>query len=64
MQLTFLDSTGVAFFSASTLDSRLLSVECVFGFVEELVVHSDPEYNWNDNFRTARNSNESKQQVK
>lgn len=33
------------------------------GLVEELVVDSDPEYAWMDNFRQARTSNESRQSL-
>jgi len=55
-------SASVRFFSASYLDPGTLAVECVFGFVEELVVESDPEHEtvWADKFRTARASNEAR----
>lgn len=35
----------------------------VVGLVEELVVDNDPEYQWMDNFRQARTSNESRQSL-
>lgn len=35
----------------------------VVGLVEELVVDNDPEYQWMDNFRQARKSNESRQSL-
>ncbi|GLD96682.1 hypothetical protein PINS_up005365 [Pythium insidiosum] len=54
-------SAGVQFFGLSTLDPSLYTVEKMLGFVEELVVHADPEYSWSDNFRTSRKSNEHRQ---
>jgi len=54
-------SAGVRFFAASVLEPATLAIRKVFGFVEELVVETDPEYEWSDNFRTARKSNESRQ---
>ena len=54
-------SAGVQFFALSTLDPNLYHLEKVLGFVEELVVHADPEYSWSDNFRTSRKSNEHRQ---
>lgn len=35
----------------------------VVGLVDELVVDNDPEYQWMDNFRQARTSNESRQSL-
>ncbi|KAE9026024.1 hypothetical protein PR003_g11286 [Phytophthora rubi] len=54
-------SAGVQFFGLSTLDPSLYRIESMLGFVEELVVHADPEYSWSDNFRTSRRSNEHRQ---
>uniref|UniRef100_H3HDG8 C2 domain-containing protein n=1 Tax=Phytophthora ramorum TaxID=164328 RepID=H3HDG8_PHYRM len=54
-------SAGVQFFGLSTLDPNLYRIESMLGFVEELVVHADPEYSWSDNFRTSRRSNEHRQ---
>ncbi|RMX68609.1 hypothetical protein KXD40_007758 [Peronospora effusa] len=54
-------SAGVQFFGLSTLDPSLYRIESMLGFVEELVVHADPEYSWSDNFRTSRKSNEHRQ---
>ena len=54
-------SAGVPFFSMSTLDSNVYTIVRVLGFVEELVVHDDPEYDWSDSFRTSRKSNEYRQ---
>ncbi|CAI5738144.1 unnamed protein product [Hyaloperonospora brassicae] len=54
-------SAGVQFFGLSTLDPGLYRIESMLGFVEELVVHADPEYSWSDNFRTSRKSNEHRQ---
>ncbi|XP_046863179.1 C2 domain-containing protein 5-like [Xenia sp. Carnegie-2017] len=55
-------SCGVLFFTTP-------SVPCCYkalafhGFVEELVVNDDPEYQWIDNFRTTRSSNEARQRL-
>jgi hypothetical protein len=54
-------SAGVQFFGLSTLDPTLYRIDTMLGFVEELVVHADPEYSWSDNFRTSRRSNEHRQ---
>lgn len=56
-------SAGVQFFGLSTLDPSLYTIEKMLGFVEELVVHADPEYSWSDNFRTSRKSNEHRQML-
>mgnify|MGYP004194346795 CR=1 FL=1 len=47
--------------AASTLTPTVHVIGRVLGFVEELVVEDDPEYEWGDNFRKARTSNESRQ---
>ncbi|CEG46609.1 Predicted Ca2-dependent phospholipid-binding protein [Plasmopara halstedii] len=54
-------SAGVQFFGLSTLDPSIYRIESLLGFVEELVVHADPEYSWSDSFRTSRRSNEHRQ---
>jgi hypothetical protein len=55
-------SAGVQLFPFSTLDPASgYFVSHVFGFVEELVVADDPEFEWNDNFRRARVSHETRQ---
>lgn len=36
-------------------------VQAIHGFVEELVVNDDPEYQWIDKIRTPRASNEARQ---
>lgn len=38
-----------------------LKLKDIQGFVEELIVDDDPEYNWKDTFRTSRSSNEARQ---
>jgi hypothetical protein len=61
-------SAGVQLFPFSSFDmhSRYI-VQHVFGFVEELVVAEDPEFEWNvgdghmNNFRLARSSHERRQ---
>lgn len=55
-------SAGVQLFPFSTLDPASgYSISHVFGFVEELVVADDPEFEWNDNFRRARANHETRQ---
>lgn len=55
-------SAGVQLFPLSTLDPASgLFVRHIFGFVEELVVAEDPEFEWNENFRRARVSHETRQ---
>jgi hypothetical protein len=55
-------SAGVQLFPFSTLDPESgYTISHVFGFVEELVVAEDPEFEWNANFREARTSHESRQ---
>jgi hypothetical protein len=34
-----------------------------YGFVEELVINDDPEYQWMDKIRTPRTSNEARQKL-
>lgn len=41
--------------------SQVFVVEKVLGFVEELVVENDPEFEWRDMIRQHRSSNESRQ---
>lgn len=38
-------------------------LQYVHGFVEELVVNDDPEYQWIDKIRTPRSSNEARQRL-
>lgn len=55
-------SAGVQLFPFSTVDPASgYTVSHIFGFVEELVVADDPEFEWNDNFRRARLSHETRQ---
>lgn len=54
-------SASVKFFMGSVLEPTVFEVESLIGFVEELVVENDPEYEWSDNFRSSRKSNESRQ---
>lgn len=37
------------------------SLQAIHGFVEELIVNDDPEYQWIDKIRTPRASNEARQ---
>ena len=55
-------SAGVRLMPFSTLDPVAgYKVSHVFGFVEELVVASDPEFQWNDDFKRAKTSHETRQ---
>ena len=55
-------SSGVHFFCSSKLpDGYTLVKFC--GFVEELVVNDDPEYQWIDKIRAPRTSNEARQKL-
>ena len=57
-------SAGVQIFPGSNLPSSVgLEVRHVFGFLEELGVADDPEYEWKDTFRQARSSNEGRQSL-
>ena len=47
-------------FSASGVP-HAYTVLAVHGFVEELVVNDDPEYQWIDKIRSQRASNEARQ---
>ena len=53
-------SAGVTFFSTSVLSSPDVDVKYVYGFVEELVVHDDPEYEFENKFRSPQKSNDSR----
>ncbi|XP_064634238.1 C2 domain-containing protein 5-like isoform X11 [Lineus longissimus] len=55
-------SCGVQFFNTAAVPSgyRICSI---LGFVEELVVNDDPEYQWIDKIRTPRASNEARQRL-
>ena len=55
-------SAGVRLLPLSTLDPVAgYKISHVFGFVEELVVASDPEFQWNDDFKRAKTSHETRQ---
>ena len=55
-------SAGVRLLPFSTLDPIAgFKISHVFGFVEELVVASDPEFQWNDDFKRAKTSHETRQ---
>ncbi|XP_021942758.1 C2 domain-containing protein 5 isoform X5 [Zootermopsis nevadensis] len=53
-------SCGVQFFCSPVIPQGYLA-QVVHGFVEELVVNDDPEYQWIDKIRTPRASNEARQ---
>ncbi|XP_072552020.1 C2 domain-containing protein 5 isoform X5 [Salminus brasiliensis] len=55
-------SCGVKFFCTSSIP-RCYRAAMVHGFVEELVVNEDPEYQWIDRIRTPRASNEARQRL-
>ena len=55
-------SAGVRFCASNTLPPSYCVVR-LHGFVEELVVNDDPEYQWIDNIRSKRKSNEERQSL-
>uniref|UniRef100_UPI00358E4398 C2 domain-containing protein 5 isoform X2 n=1 Tax=Myxine glutinosa TaxID=7769 RepID=UPI00358E4398 len=55
-------SCGVKFFSTTCVPWCYRAV-AMHGFVEELVVNEDPEYQWIDRIRTPRASNEARQRL-
>ncbi|XP_053090871.1 C2 domain-containing protein 5 isoform X7 [Pangasianodon hypophthalmus] len=55
-------SCGVKFFCTTSIP-RCYRAMMVHGFVEELVVNEDPEYQWIDRIRTPRASNEARQRL-
>ncbi|XP_058883099.1 C2 domain-containing protein 5-like isoform X22 [Acipenser ruthenus] len=55
-------SCGVKFFCTTSIP-KCYKVVTVHGFVEELVVNEDPEYQWIDRIRTPRASNEARQRL-
>ncbi|KAI5098531.1 C2 domain-containing protein 5 isoform X9, partial [Silurus meridionalis] len=55
-------SCGVKFFCTMSIP-RCYRSSMVHGFVEELVVNEDPEYQWIDRIRTPRASNEARQRL-
>ncbi|XP_024859447.1 C2 domain-containing protein 5 isoform X4 [Kryptolebias marmoratus] len=55
-------SCGVKFFCTTSIPRSYRAV-IVHGFVEELVVNEDPEYQWIDRIRTPRASNEARQRL-
>ncbi|XP_072241842.1 C2 domain-containing protein 5 isoform X3 [Leuresthes tenuis] len=55
-------SCGVKFFCTTSIP-RGYRAATVHGFVEELVVNEDPEYQWIDRIRTPRASNEARQRL-
>uniref|UniRef100_A0A1A8AJR0 C2 domain-containing protein 5 n=1 Tax=Nothobranchius furzeri TaxID=105023 RepID=A0A1A8AJR0_NOTFU len=55
-------SCGVKFFCTTSIPYSYRAV-MVHGFVEELVVNEDPEYQWIDRIRTPRASNEARQRL-
>lgn len=53
-------SCGVRFFYSHSVPHGYVC-QAILGFVEELVVNDDPEYQWIDKIRTPRASNEARQ---
>ncbi|XP_034253611.1 C2 domain-containing protein 5 isoform X2 [Thrips palmi] len=53
-------SCGVLFFCSPAIPQGYYA-QVIHGFVEELVVNDDPEYQWIDKIRTPRASNEARQ---
>ncbi|KAJ1164883.1 hypothetical protein NDU88_005316 [Pleurodeles waltl] len=55
-------SCGVKFFCTTSIPKCYRAVT-IHGFIEELVVNEDPEYQWIDRIRTPRASNEARQRL-
>ncbi|XP_017461759.1 PREDICTED: C2 domain-containing protein 5-like, partial [Rhagoletis zephyria] len=55
-------SCGIPFFHSQCIPFGYRA-QMIHGFVEELVVNDDPEYQWIDKIRTPRASNEARQVV-
>ncbi|XP_075146095.1 C2 domain-containing protein 5 isoform X2 [Haematobia irritans] len=55
-------SCGIPFFHSPCIPNGYRA-QIIHGFVEELVVNDDPEYQWIDKIRTPRASNEARQLV-
>lgn len=55
------DSTDSVLFSFGSVAPPNMIVTQILGFVEELLVDDDPEYDWKDQFRSSRTSNQSRQ---
>uniref|UniRef100_A0A670Y0M2 C2 domain-containing protein 5 n=1 Tax=Pseudonaja textilis TaxID=8673 RepID=A0A670Y0M2_PSETE len=55
-------SCGIKFFCTTSIP-RCYKAVIIHGFVEELVVNEDPEYQWIDRIRTPRASNEARQRL-
>ena len=53
-------AVGVKVLSSSVPPSNYIVTE-LFGLVDELLVEDDPEYNWQDSFRSSRSSNDARQ---
>ncbi|CAL1527603.1 unnamed protein product, partial [Lymnaea stagnalis] len=55
-------SCGIQFFCSCEVPSGW-RIQGILGFVEELVVNDDPEYQWIEKIRTPRASNEARQRL-
>jgi hypothetical protein len=55
-------SSGVQFFCSTKIPEGYY-LQKFYGFVEELVLNDDPEYQWMDKIRTPRTSNEARQKL-
>lgn len=55
-------SCGVRFFCSPKIPEGY-TLQCFYGFVEELLINDDPEYQWIDKIRTPRTSNETRQKL-
>lgn len=49
------------YFSLASVPFSCFVLEEIRGFVEELIMADDPEYDWVDNFRASRSSNQGRQ---
>lgn len=56
-------SVSYAYVLTATSIPKCYRAVIIQGFVEELVVNEDPEYQWIDRIRTPRASNEARQRL-
>jgi len=61
MEIYFREVELKSYLFAAPVIPQGYHAQVVHGFVEELVVNDDPEYQWIDKIRTPRASNEARQ---
>ena len=56
-------STGIFIYGGSEFDKNQFQVLSILGFVEALVAVDDPEFEFEERFRSSQKSNEKRQQL-